>query len=124
MTREVHPAVRAVHHVARSVLHHGEPDARASFWRRLFPPRRPRLYDKLRDFGHVLKRVLDVPPSMLSAEDIAAIGTDVNQVVQRAEQEIERNDPTSGEPVESFAATIYTIRARHEQIYRRGAAAG
>lgn len=121
MAREPHPAVREVHHTARSVLHHGEPQTGVSFWRRLFPARRPRLYDKLRQFGHALKHLLDVPPSSLSAEDLSAIGADVEQVAQRAEQEIDRNDLTSGEPLESFPAEIYTIRIRYEQIYRRGA---
>lgn len=103
-------------------MRHNEPRAPVSFWQRLFRPKGQTLYDKLRNFGHVLNKLLAVPPMMLSPADIAAIGADVNQVVERAEQEIERNDTSSGEPLQAFAPAIYTIRDRYERIYRRGAA--
>jgi hypothetical protein len=121
VAREPHPAVREVHHAARSVLHHGDARTHASFWQRLFPPKRRRLYDKLRQFGHALEHLLDIPPSMLNAEDLSAIAADVDRVAQRAEQEIERDDRSSGEPLESFPAAIYSFRERYERIYRRGA---
>ena len=121
MTRELHPAVREVHHAARSVLQHGDVKTPASFWQRLFPQKGRRLHDKLRQFGHALEHLLDVPPSVLSAEDLTAIAADVDRVAQRAEQEIERDDRSSGEPLESYPAAIYTIRERYERIYRRGA---
>ncbi len=120
MARQLHPAVREVHHAARSVLQHGDVQTPASFWQRLFPPKSRRLYDKLRQFGHALKYLMDVPPSVISAEDLTAIAADVDRVAQRAEQEIERDDRSSGEPLESFPAAIYTIRERYERIYRRG----
>lgn len=103
------------------MLQHGDVPTPASIWRRLFPPKRRRLYDKLRQFGHALKHLLDVPPSMLSAEDLTSIGADVDRVAQRADHEIERGDRSSGEPLESFPAAIYMIRERYEQIYRRRA---
>lgn len=119
VARELHPAVREVHHAARSVLQHGQAQTHASFWQRLFPPKRRRLYDKLRQFGHALNHLLDVPPTVLSAEDLTAIGADVDRVAQRAEQELERGDRSCGEPLDSFPAAIYTIRDRYERIYRR-----
>jgi hypothetical protein len=121
VARELHPAVREVHHAARSVLRHGDVKTHASLWQRLFPPKGQMLYDKLRQFGHALKHLLDVPPSVLTAEDLAAIAADVDGVAQRAEQEIERDDRSSGEPLESYPAAIYTIRERYERIYQRGA---
>jgi hypothetical protein len=120
MAREVHPAVRAVHQAALTVLHHGEPQGPVSLWRRLFSPKDRRLYDKVRQFSHTLNNLLDIPPMALSPSDIATIGTEVEQVVQRAEEEVDRNDPSSDEPLDAFARTIYEIRARYEQIYRRG----
>jgi hypothetical protein len=101
-------------------LNHGDAPAHLPFWQRLFPSKRRRLYDKLRQFGHALKHLLNVPPSTLRPEDLAAIGADVNRVAQRAEQELERGDRTSGEPLDKFPAAIYTIRDRYERIYRRG----
>jgi hypothetical protein len=121
MAHDVHPDVRAIHHVARSIAQHGEAPKATSWWRGWFPRRQDRLYDKVRAFGHVLKRLLDLPPTMLTAEDIAAIGADVEQVVRRAEAEIERRDHSSREPINAFALEIYTVRLRYEQIYKRGA---
>ncbi len=102
------------------MLQHGGVQTHASLWQRLFPPKSRRLYDKLRQFGHALTHLQDVPPSVLSAEDLTAIAADVDGVAQRAEQEIERDDRSSGEPLESYPAAIYTIRERYERIHRRG----
>lgn len=116
---ETHPAVLAVHNAAHSVLQHGAPQAPASFWKRLVSATGPGLNELIRDFGHTLSNLLDVPPSLLTNEDIEAVGRDVNEVVERAEEAIDRNDP-SGEPIEPLPPLIYTLRARYEQIYRRG----
>jgi len=102
------------------VLQHGDVQTRASLWRRLFPPKGRTLYDKLRQFGHALTHLEDAPPYVLSAEDLTAIAAEVDGVAQRAEQEIERGDRSSGEPLDAYPAAIYTIRARYERIYRRG----
>ena len=119
MAAEPHPAVRAVHDAARAVVQH--PQAPISFMRRLFLEQGRSLYDDVHHFGAVLHNLLDVPPTKLSDGDIAAIGTAVDQVVARAEQAIERNDRSIGEPLEALAQAIYLIRAQYEQIYRRGA---
>jgi hypothetical protein len=121
---EPHPTVLAVHHAARAVARHGVARPPVPFWRRLFVKNDPSLYDEVRHFAHVLHSLLDLPPTMLSQADIAAVGTEVDEVVQRAEQAIERNDRTTGEPLEALAPVIYKIRDLYEQIYRRGAAGG
>lgn len=84
-------------------------------------PKSTGLYALVREFEDALGKLLDVPPSLLTSADIEAIGGDVNEVVQRAETEIERHDPSRGEPIEPFASAIYAIRDKYEQIYIRGA---
>jgi hypothetical protein len=117
-----HHAVQTVHERATTVVSHTSDSASGSFWRRWFDkPNERQFADEVRAFVVALDYLLDVPPTMVSRHDLTAIGEDVQQVVKRIETEIEPTGGSSAEVAASLAPAIYVIRARHEELYRRGA---
>jgi hypothetical protein len=117
-----HPALLAVHHAAKAVL--GRPAVAKSppFWRRLFQPRHKHSFEGLvRFFAHVLKKVLEVPPAMLTPDDLAFVGLEVDRVIKEIEDRLERRGPEVAGDVELLSAAVYRIRSRYELIYQRGA---
>ncbi len=87
-------------------------------WRRWFEaPRERHLLDDVRAFLLALDDVLDAPPRAISGADIVAVGEQVERVIGRIEASLEHPGREEG----PLAAAIYLIRARYEEIYRRGA---
>jgi hypothetical protein len=115
---ELHPVVLAVRDVAAALLAH-EHTPHRSVWRGWFEvPRERHLLDDVRAFIMALDDVLDVPPHFFSRPDIAAVGEQVERVISRIEASLDHPGRESG----PLATAIYVIRARYEDIYRRGAA--
>ena len=121
MASPSHPVVLAVGQAAEAAL--GEPAAGSQpFWRRLFQPRHQHSFEgSVRFFGHVLKKVLDVPPTMLTPDDLASLGLDVNRVVKEVEARLAQADAEHADEAGLLTAAVYAIRSRYELIYQRGA---
>jgi hypothetical protein len=116
-----HPSVRAVHDAADMVLRRNR-HVRGSFWRRLFRlSREHSFHGSVRYFAHALKLVLDVPPTMLTPEDLALLGRDVEQVVARVEAVLEQGEGQEHDEAELLAPAVYAIRERYESVFKRGA---
>jgi hypothetical protein len=116
-----HPAVLAVHGAAAAVSDHQQPATPASFWRQWFAsPQGSHFADRVRAFVGALDQLQDVPPSMLTAGDLKAVGAGVERVVECVEAEIDRIGASSG-AAPALAQAVYVIRARYEELYRRGA---
>ena len=107
----------AVRDAAVAVLAH--PDAaHKSGWRKWFEiPGERHLLDDVRAFIHALGDVEDVPPHLLAPADLKDVGEQVDRVVARIETSLDHPD-RAGAPL---AVAVYVIRARYEEIYRRGA---
>jgi hypothetical protein len=122
MPPQSHPAVPAVHAAADVVLNHVDHAPRGSFWQHWFErPDERHFADEVRAFVVKLDHLLDVPPQMLTREDIVAVGADVDRVVQRVEVSIEELSAASPEVARLLAPAVYVIRARYEELYTRGA---
>ena len=116
----LHPCTVSVREAAAAVLAHDR-TPHESFWRRWFDsPNERHFLDEVRAFIVALDGVLDTPPHELRHTDLAAIGTHIDPVVGRIEEYLEHvhTDPRGSQPL---AMAIYAIRARHEDIVRRGA---
>ena len=112
-----HPVALAVRDAAAALFAHEHPPHR-SMWRRWFEdPRERHLLDDVRAFLMALDDVLDVPPHVVSGADIAAVGEQIERVIGRIEASLDHPGPDQG----PLATAIYVIRARYEEIYRRGA---
>ena len=122
-TSQPHPSVLAVHQAAKVVLDHAFHESNgASFWRRWFErPDERHFADEVRAFVVTLDYLLDVPPQMLTREDLTAIGDDTNRVVKRIETSIEDPAVAGSGVAASLAPAVYVIRARYEELYKRGA---
>jgi hypothetical protein len=122
MSSQPHPAVLAVHEAANTALDHQHtPGTSGSFWKRWFDsPEERHFADIVRTFVVTLDLLLDVPPTMLTLADLAAIGEDVNRVIEHIEAAID--EPGTGTETAALAPAIYAIRTRHEELYQRGAA--
>ena len=72
-------------------------------------------------FVAALDHLLDVPPTLLSPRDLAAIGEDVQRVAKRIEEEIDGPTASANEADASLTPAIYVIRTRYEELYKRGA---
>jgi hypothetical protein len=122
MPNTSHHAVQTVHECAAAVLTHERAAAPGPFWRRWFdnPSERP-FADEVRAFLVALDYVLDVPPTMLSRSELAAIGEDVERVAKRIEAEIESPAGSTTQAAASLTPAIYAIRVRYEELYKRGA---
>jgi hypothetical protein len=117
-----HPAVQSVHRVANVVLNHVHPASTGSFWRRWFEkPDERHFADEVRAFVVTLDYLLDVPPQMLTREDIVSIGQEVDQVVKKVEAAIEQPGVAGSDVAGALAPAVYVIRARYEELYKRGA---
>jgi hypothetical protein len=122
MPSESHPAVLAVLQGAQAVVAHVRDAHTGSFWRRWFEkPDERHFADEVRAFIAALDRLLDVPPQMISREDLAGIGENTERVVGRIEMSIEDGNVPGGDAGASLAAAVYVIRARYEALYIRGA---
>jgi hypothetical protein len=117
-----HPAVVKVHEAASVVVAHQLAAPNAAFWQRWFEkPTERHLADEIRAFVVALDFLLDVPPQMLSPADLVSIREDAERVIKKVEAAIE--DPAIAAAGLSPALTpaVYVIRARFEELYRRGA---
>jgi hypothetical protein len=122
MTPQPHPAVQAVHHAAGRVMNHVHPATNGSFWRRWFDkPDERHFADEVRAFVVTLDYLLDVPPQMLTREDIVSIGQDVDHVVMKVEAAIDEPGAAASDAAGALAPAVYVIRARYEELYKRGA---
>ena len=127
MAPQSHPAVLAVHQAAGVVLNHVHvpQTATASVWRRWFEkPDERHFAEEVRAFIVTLDYLLDVPPQMLTREDLVAVGADADLVVKRVEMSIEDPGAAGREVAAWLAPAVYVIRARYEELYRRGATGG
>jgi hypothetical protein len=122
MPSQPHPSVLAVHHAASVVLSHVLHPTTGSFWRRWFEkPDERHFADEVRAFVVTLDYLLDVPPQMLTPEDIVSIGQEVDRVVKKVEAAIEEPGVAGSDIAGALAPAVYVIRARYEELYRRGA---
>src|SRR5205809_7958009 len=122
MPSQPHPAVLAVHHAASVVLDHVLNGHAGSFWRHWFEkPDERHFADEVRAFVVTLDYLLDVPPQMLTREDIASIGQEVDRVVKKVEAAMEEPAVAGSAIAGALAPAVYVIRARYEELYRRGA---
>lgn len=123
MPSQPHPAVLTVHEAAKVVMDHVHHPPTGFFWRRWFEkPDERHFADEIRAFIRTLGHLLDVPPQLVTREDIAAIGDDCEGVVKNVEASID--DPSAASDVASLTPAIYVIRARYEELYKRGAGLG
>ena len=97
----------------------GHPDSsHSSTWRKWFEASEKRhLLDDVKAFIRALGGVQDVPPHVLKPADLKEIGEQVDRVVARIEASLDHPDRTGG----PLAQSVYVIRRRYEDIYRRGA---
>lgn len=117
MSSEPQHAVHTVHERAATALSHTS-TASGGFWRSWFDkPSERQFADEVRAFVVALDYLLDVPPTMLTRGDLTSIGEDIERVVKRVESQIE----ASPEEAASLAPSIYVIRTRYEELYKRGA---
>jgi hypothetical protein len=122
MSSQPHPAVLAAHEAANVVLNHRREVSSGSFWRRWFEnPHERHFADEVRAFVRTLDFLLDVPPHMLSSGDLIAVGEDADRVVTRVEAAIDDQATSAGDAAAALAAAVYVIRARYEELYKRGA---
>src|SRR5438045_260326 len=122
MSSQPHPAVQAAQQAAAVVLNHVHPAASGSFWRHWFEkPDQRHFADEVRAFVVTLDDLLDVPSQMLTREDIITIGQDADRVVKKIEAAIEVLGATGSDVEAALAPAIYVIRARYEELYKRGA---
>lgn len=123
MTPQAHPAVVAVHAAASTVVNHEhEASPSGSFWHRWFDaPGERHLADEVRSFVAALDLLLDVPPTMLTRADLTMVGDECDRVIKRVEAAINEPDAYGRDTGASLASAAYVIRARHEELYRRGA---
>ena len=112
-----HPTVAGVREAADAVLAYPE-SAHKSGWRGWFEAGdRRHLLDDVRWFAHNLRLVQDVPPHLLTPEDLKNIGEQVERVVARIETSLDRGDHNSA----PLTAALYLIRTLYEALYQRGA---
>jgi hypothetical protein len=122
MSPQPHPSVLAVHDAANIVLNHRREVSSGSFWRRWFEnPHERHFADEVRAFVTTLDFLLDVPPQMLSSEDLVAVGEDAEGVVKRVEEAIDDQALPAGDVAAALAPAVYVIRTRYEELYKRGA---
>ncbi len=125
MPSQPHASVQAVHDAASDVLASEHRTPSGSFWRRwLEAPHERHFVDHIRAFIVTLDRLLDIPPTLLTPGDLAAIGEDVARVAARAEVAIDESGAAGADAAAALAPAIYLIRTRYEEIYRRGATKG
>jgi hypothetical protein len=114
-----HHAVVAVHDAANIVFAHQHQAPAGSFWHRWFDaPKERHFADEVRAFIMALDHLLDVPPQMLTPADLVAVGEDVERVVQRVEAAIDED--AGGGTAAALTPGIYVMRARYEELYKRG----
>jgi hypothetical protein len=117
-----HPAVLAVHDAARAVLDYDSAASTGSFWHRWFDkPLERHLADEVRAFVRTLALLLDVPPQMLSREDLRTVGEDADRVVTRIETTLDSLATPAGDVAAALTPAVYVIRARYEELHTRGA---
>ena len=58
---------------------------------------------------------------MLTTADLAFVGADADAVVKRVEAAIEASHNSISEVAAALTPAIYVIRARYEELYKRGA---
>jgi hypothetical protein len=122
MSPQPHPAVLAAHRAADVVLSHVHDATTGSFWHRWFEkPDERHFADDVRSFIVTLRNLLDVPPQMLTREDLISIGQETDRVVQKVEAAIEGSGAAGSNVASSLAPAVYVIRARYEDLYKRGA---
>ena len=93
-----------------------------SFWRRWFEhPDQRHFADDVRAFVVTLDYLLDVPPQMLTREDVMSVGQDADRVVKKVEEAMEQPATAGSGAAAALAPAIYVIRARYEELYKRGA---
>ena len=114
---EPHPVARAVRDAAAKLLAHEHTPPRALWRRWVEHPRERHLLDDVRAFVMALDDVLNAPPHAVSGADVAAVGEQIERVISRIEASLDHPGPDQG----PLATAIYVIRARYEEIYRRGA---
>jgi hypothetical protein len=122
MPSQPHSAVFAVHDAAKVVLEHQFVAPSDSFWRRWFEkPHERHRADEVRGFVMALDFLLDVPPHMLSRSDLVTVGEDAESVVKKIEAAIDDPAMAAAGAAALLAPAVYVIRARYEELYKRGA---
>lgn len=118
MSSDPHHAVRTIRERAAAVMAVPDDGATGGFWRRWFakPPART-LADEVRAFVSGLDYLLDVPPTMITRQELVEVGLLAEQVVRRIEAAIDE----TAELAAGLAPAIYVIRTRYEELYHRGA---
>lgn len=117
MTMHFHPSVLAVREAAGAVLAHPD-SAHKSVWRRWFEASEERhLLDDVKAFVLALGDVQDVPPHLLTPADLKDVGEQIERVIARIETSLDHSAREAG----PLTSAVYVIRARYEDLYRRGA---
>jgi hypothetical protein len=114
--------VLAVHEAANLVLRHAHHAPNESFWHRWFEkPDERHFADEVRAFIARLDHLLDVPPQMLTRDDLAVVGQLSDSVVKCIEAFINDSAATAGGAAAALTPAVYLIRARYEELFKRGA---
>jgi hypothetical protein len=122
MPSQPHPAVLAVQEAAAAVFDHDPQPATGSFWRRWFDnPGERHMADIVRNYVLTLDLLLDVPPTMLTRDDLTGVGEDADRVIRRIEAAIDEPGASEDGTAAALAQAVYVIRARYEELYQRGA---